>query len=182
MSHANNSINEMYIELFVFNQNGPKQEGQVMAMSSVFKKLISKELGEYNYHRYFSFVKKNLENKKIDSHMIFNDMYDKLKYRDLKSITKMHDRLNDTMLLAFRISRNYFVSFLFFLGAVIFLIAKALQPEITIIALILMNVCFIYKTYEFLVNKFCYIDAQIVLVYKAVLDRIILGEKYSERQ
>lgn len=146
-------------------------------MSNVFKKLISRELGEVNYHRYFSFVKKGIELKKADSQIIFNDMYEKLKFRDLKSITKMHSRLNDTMLLAFRISKNFFFAFLFYLAASIFLIAKSLQPEITIVALILMNVCFVYKTYEFLSNKFCYIDAQIVLVYKAVLDRIILNER-----
>lgn len=145
-------------------------------MSNVFKKLISRELGEVNYHRYFTFVKKGMELKKADSQLIYNDMYEKLKYRDLKSISKMHSRLNDTMLLAFRISKNFFFAFLFYLAASIFLIAKSLQPEITIVALILMNVCFVYKAYEFLSNKFCYIDAQIVLVYKAVLDKIILNE------
>lgn len=145
-------------------------------MSNVFKKLISKELGEVNYHRYFSFVKKGIETKMTDSQTIYNDMYEKLKYRDLRSITKMHNRLNDTMLLAFRISKNFFFAFLVYLSASIFLIAKGLQPEVTIVALILMNICFIYKTYEFVSNKFCYIDAQIILVYKAVLDRIILNE------
>jgi uncharacterized membrane protein SirB2 len=145
-------------------------------MSNVFKKLISKEMGEVNYHRYFSFLKKNMETRLSDSQMIYNDMYEKLKYRDLRSITKMHNRLNDTMLLAFRISRNFFFAFVVYLSASIFLIAKALQPEVTIIALILMNICFVYKTYEFISNKFCYIDAQIILVYKAVLDRIILNE------
>jgi hypothetical protein len=148
-------------------------------MSNVFKKLISKELGEVNYHRYFSFVKKNLETKLGDSQSIYNDMYEKLKYRDLRSITKMHSRLNDTMLLAFRISKNFFFAFIVYLAASIFLIVKGLRPELTIIALILMNVSFIYKTYEFVSNKFCYIDAQIVLVYKAVLDRIILNEHKS---
>jgi hypothetical protein len=145
-------------------------------MSNVFKKLISKELGEVNYHRYFTFVKKNMETKISDSQTLYNDIYEKLKYRDYRSITKMHNRLNDTMLLAFRISKNFFLAFLFYLGASIFLIAKDLKPELTIVALILMNVCFIYKTYEFVSNKFCYIDAQIVLIYKAVLDRIILNE------
>lgn len=145
-------------------------------VSNVFKKLISKELGEGNYHRYFSFVKKNMEIKKSDSQTIYNDMYEKLKYRDYKSIAKMHNRLNDTMLLAFRISKNYFLAFLFYLGASIFLIAKELRPELTIISLTLMSGCFIYKTYEFISNKYCYIDAQIVLVYKAVLDKIILNE------
>jgi hypothetical protein len=149
------------------------------SMSNVFKKLISKELGEVNYHRYFSFVKKNLETKKSDSQTIYNDMYEKLKYRDLKAIAKMHSRLNDTMLLAFRISKNFFFAFLFYLSASIFLIAKSPVPELTIVALVLMSVCFVYKAYEFVANKFCYIDAQIVLVYKAVLDRIILNEHKS---
>jgi len=145
-------------------------------MSNVFKKLISKELGEVNYNRYFSFVKKNMEEKVGNSQTIFNDMYEKLKYRHVKSISKMHSRLNDTMLLAFRISKNFFLAFIFYLSAAIFLIAKGIQPGLTIAALILMSVCFVYKSYEFVSNKFCYIDAQIVLVYKAVLDRIILNE------
>lgn len=146
-------------------------------LSNVFKKLISRELGQVNYQRYFSFVKKNIETKATDSQQLYNDMYEKLKYRDLKAITKMHKHLNDTMLLAFRISKTFFVAFMVYLTASIFLIANALQPMITIIALILLNICFIYKAYEFLSNKFCYIDAQIVLVYKAVLDRIILNEQ-----
>lgn len=145
-------------------------------MSNVFKRLISRELGEINYHRYFTFVRKNLENRKNDSQAIFNDMYDKLKYRDLKAIKKMHNRLNDTMLLAFRISKNYFFSFLLYLAAAMFIIVKDINPELTLLSIALMSACFIYKTYEFIVNKFCYIDAQIVLVYKTVLDRIILNE------
>ena len=116
-----------------------------------------------------------METKISDSQTIYNDMYEKLKYRDYRAITKMHNRLNDTMLLAFRISKNFFLAFLFYLAASIFLIAKDLQPQFTIIALALMSACFIYKSYEFVSNKFCYIDAQIVLVYKAVLDRIILN-------
>lgn len=144
-------------------------------MSNVFKKLISKELGEINYHRYFSFVKRNTDSRLCDSRIIFNDMYEKLKYRDFKAIAKMHNRLNETMLLAFRISRNFIFALLFYLGAMVYLISKDISPVLTALALVLMNVCFIYKAYEFISNKFCYIDAQIILVYKAVLDRIILS-------
>ncbi len=151
-------------------------------MSNVFKRLISKELGEANYHRYFSFVKKNLESKASDSQTIYNDMYEKLKYRDLKSITKMHSRLNDTMVLAFRISKNFFFAFIFYLTASVFVIAKVPQPEVVLISLVFMSVCFIYKAYEFIANKFCYIDAQIILVYKAVLDRIILNERKTTQE
>lgn len=139
-------------------------------------------MGEVNYHRYFSFIKKNIEAKTVDSQALYNDMYEKLKYRDFKSITKMHNRLNDTMLLAFRISKNFFFAFIVYLTATVFLVTKELPPQLMLISLIAMNACFAYKIYEFVVNKFCYIDAQIVLIYKAVLDRIILNEKKEQSQ
>lgn len=145
-------------------------------MANVFKKLISKELGEVNYHRYSSFIKRSMVNKKGESQLLFNDMYEKLTTRDIKSIAKMHERLNDTMLLAFRISKNYFFALIFFSTASLFIISKELQPMFMVGSLILMSICFTYKTYEFIANKFCYIDAQIVLVYKTVLDRIITNE------
>jgi len=151
-------------------------------MSSVFKKLISRELGEANYHRYFSSIKKNVETKPSDSQSIYNDMYEKLKYRDLKAITKMHNRLNETMVLAFKISKNFFFAFLFYLAACVFIIARIHLPIFSIGALVLINLCFVYKAYEFIANKFCYIDAQIILVYKAVLDRIILNERKSSQE
>lgn len=145
-------------------------------MSSVFKKLISKELGENNYDRYFFFIKRNIETKTNDSKLLYNDIYEKVKNRDLRSISLMHDRLNDTILLAFRISRTYLYAFLVFLAVSFFLLVKDLNPIITVMALVLVGICFIYKTYEFIINKFCYIDAQIILIYKAVLDFIILSE------
>ena len=121
-------------------------------VSNVFKKLISKEMGEVNYHRYFSFLKKNMEAKKVDSQALYNDMYEKLKYRDYKSITKMHRRLNDTMLLAFRISKNFFFAFIVYLAATVFLVTKDLQPQLILFSMISMNICFVYKIYEFIVR------------------------------
>ncbi len=151
-------------------------------MANVFRKLIRKELGEINYHRYSSFLKKNINNQVVDNQTIFNDIYEKLQGRDLKSLSKMHNRLNDTMLLAFRINRNFTFTFLFYAAASIFLIAYKMSPELTVISLALVNICFAYKVYEFLSNKFCYIDAQIVLVYKAVLDRMILNEQKNLKE
>lgn len=145
-------------------------------MSNVFRKLIRKELGEANYYRYSSYIKKNINNRMNDSQIIFNDMYEKLKCRDLNSLSKMNSRLNDTMLLAFRISKNYGFAFLFYLMATVYLLLRSMSPELTAISIILVNICFLYKTYEFISNKFCYIDAQLILVYKAVLDRIIMYE------
>jgi hypothetical protein len=152
-------------------------------MASVFKKLISKELGENNYNKYFFVCQKSLQNRVFDSREIYNDIYERLKNKDKIAIKKMQERLNDTMHLAVRICRTYFFSFLFYLGAVLFVITKDINLLITIVSILLMTVSFLVKTYQFLVNKYCFIDAQIVLVYKTVLDKILLisdREKTSE--
>lgn len=145
-------------------------------MSSVFKKLISKELGENNYNKYFFVCQKSLHNKSFDSKEIYNDIYENLKTKDQLSILKMQERLNDAMILAIRISRTYFFLFLFYLAASAYLIIEVVNPLITVISLVLMTSCLLGKTYEYFVNKYCFIDAQIVLVYKSVLDTIMLFE------
>jgi hypothetical protein len=143
-------------------------------MASIFKKLISKELGENNYNKYFFVCQKSLQNRVFDSKEIYNDIYEHLKNKDKTAIKKMQNRLNDTMFLAMRICKTYFFSFLFFIGAIFYILTKDVNPFITFISIIIMSFCFIVKTYQFIVNKYCFIDAQIVLVYKTVLDKILL--------
>jgi hypothetical protein len=149
-------------------------------MASVFKKLISRELGENNYNKYFFVCQKSIQNKAFDSKEIYNDIYEILKSKDKRSIKKMQERLNDAMILAVKISRTYFVAFLFYLGACLFLLARDMELVIAIGSLSLISVCFLVKTYEFLINKYCFIDAQIVLVYKSVLDRMTLTMEERE--
>lgn len=149
-------------------------------MMSVFKKLIWKELGEGNYNRYFGYIQKNLKNRSMESKEVYEDIYLKLKDKDIESIAHMHDRLNDTMLLAFRINKTYMYSFIVYLIATIFVFMKGMQPIIAVPTLIAISITFIFKTYEFVINKYCFIDAQMILVYKSVLERIILGHVKSK--
>ena len=44
------------------------------------------------------------------------------------------------------------------------------------------RLAFLVKTYEFLVNKFCYVDAHLVLIYKSVLDKIRMERRRSVKQ
>jgi hypothetical protein len=154
-------------------------------LSSVFKKLLSRELGENKYNKYFSSYQKLVANRtydsrKINSDEIYNDIYEYLKDRDIKVLTKMLERLLDAMYLAVRISKQFVFAFVFYLIGAFVLIAQSLDPVVTVPALLLMSCCIIYKTYEFVVNKYCYIDAHIVLVYKSVLDKLILNNKNGD--
>lgn len=147
-------------------------------MTSIFKKLISKELGESKYDQYFYCYQKLIVSKKydganLDNREIYEDIFNNLKDQDINSLKKMLDRLLNSMCVALQISKYYIMTFIVYLAASGFLIFQGLSPWITVAGLVLMSVCFIYKTYEFVVNKYCYIDAHIILVYKSVLDRLI---------
>ncbi len=147
-------------------------------MSSIFRKLISKELGEYSYHKYFRCYQKLIEEKKYDNRElqneeIYNDIYEKLKENEVADLQERLERLLGAMCESLGINKSYSFAVVFYFLSVAFIIIQGLLPIVTIAAIAAMSVCFLYKTYEFVVNKFCYIDAHIVIVYKAVLDQLL---------
>lgn len=148
-------------------------------MNNVFRKLLSKELGKKRYDEYCESYRSFLEEKGIGgrkqgNQKIYEELYAYLEDKDLKSLVKMLERFSDTLQLSRQINKQYIFAFIFYLCSSFLIISMELQPEIAIISLILMSACFIYKTFEFVINKFCYIDASIALVYKSVLDKLIL--------
>lgn len=147
-------------------------------MTSIFRKLLHAEFGEEYYNRFFfSFQKKMAEKRtlerKIENEDIYGELYEILKTKDHTVLEKMEMRLMDAMYSTVKISKTYLWAFLYYLVSALLLIALHLHPAATLPALILMSGCFLYKTYEFVINKYCYIDAYIILVYKAALERVI---------
>ncbi len=150
-------------------------------MMSVFRRLIRRELGEKSYNKYFTYIQRNLMEKSLESKEVYEDIYLHLKDKDIESIAHMHDRLNEAMLLAFRISKTYVFTIIVYLLGSIFILTRNLLPTITIASISVMSALFLVKTYEFLLNKYCFIDAQIVLVYKSVLEKIILSHVKNKK-
>lgn len=152
-------------------------------MASLFRKLIQKELGIQSYEHYFRCYQKSLpdseeEGGKISCNQeVFRDIYEKLKDQDMASIEKRSTRLVDTMVYAMRINRMYLPEFILYLSVSLFLIAQALPVGITLVSLGLLSLCFLFKSYEFIENKYCYIDAHIILVYKEVLEELLIRKQ-----
>lgn len=147
-------------------------------MSSLFKRLLSRELGEVNYNKYFFcyqklIAEKKYDTKKLENREVYDDIYNFLKEKDEEILQEQLEGLLETMIMALRISRQYMFVFICYLLTSLFLISQGLMLYITISAIVLLSVCFLYKTYEFIVNKYCYIDAHIVIIYKSVLDSLL---------
>lgn len=153
-------------------------------MVNVFKRLIRTEFGEKKYYQYVKSLHKKMMEKNYDYHNlqneeIFNDIYDNLKDKDIEFLKERFEHLTDAMLQVVRISQAYFTIFLVCIVSMIFLVTIDLQPAITLGSVVLIIGCLVYKTYEYVANKFCYIDARIIIVYKSVLDSLILNKYKS---
>ncbi len=148
-------------------------------MKSVFKKLICKELGVVSYNKYFLcyqelIADKKYDSKRLDNDEIYEDMYLKLKNYDLGELRKRLERLSDAMLLVLRISKTFRYTILAYLIAVIFLLFQGMNLWLLAGSLGLVTACLGYKSYEYILNKYCFIDAHILIIYKTVLDQLIL--------
>lgn len=149
------------------------------SLSSVFKKLITKELGASRYNKYFFCYQKLIIEKKYDSTKLSNqeihdDMYNTLKDRDIVTLQKMLERLLDCMHLALSISKQYMFILFAYILTIVLILSQGFLWWITVCSIATLSIAFIYKTIEFIVNKYCFIDAHIILVYKSVLDELIL--------
>lgn len=145
-------------------------------MESVFKRLIRKEFGKKKYHAYCETIYKNLADRKVACAKVYEDIYAHCSKKDKTAIEKMQGQLNEAMKTALYISRNFTMVFLFYVFALLFLLGENLDSSVMLIAGGAMTVAFLVKACEFFVNKFCFIDAQIVVVYKEVLDKLLKGE------
>lgn len=148
-------------------------------MSSVFKRLLRREFGKERYQRYNRAVRESLRTRGTEQREIRAEMLELLRDKDLLSLGQMYERLNDTMLSAFHISKSYGPAVLAFLAAV-YLLAVYTVPQVGTPLLVLAGILFLGKTYQFVINKFSYIDVHLTLIYKTVLDQILGGGKTDE--
>ena len=140
-------------------------------MFNVLKKTLRSEFGQTKYEQYAQSIKQYIREAKTDNSEIFNDIYESLQNKDEQKLEEMQERLNESLLNAFYVNKNYIGAFIAYLVAFV-IIASFVAQMYAIPLLLFISAMFLVKTYEFLVNKFCYVDAHMVLIYKAVLDRI----------
>lgn len=149
---------------------------------NVFRKCLRKEFGKSRYGFYVVLCQEELRRQEmeeevhLDSKAVYQDMYEHVMQMEREEILQRKENLMMTMIKAFQIGRQFWFVFFFYLLASLVLIALGLHPVVTNISLILMGVCFLYKTYEFVCNKFCFVDAYLVMVYKSVLERVSAQE------
>lgn len=145
-------------------------------MTSVFKKLLRREFGKSKYDSLTKMVKENFHIQKNDSSQLYQILYEELKGRDSSMLKKMNERLNDSMLHAFQITKTFGFTAVIYLIS-FFTLAFSVEAIIAVPAIIVISGIVLLKAYEYVINRFSRIDLYIILVYKAVLERLMVDVK-----
>lgn len=148
-------------------------------MLSILGKLICKELGEQKYDMYFECYSRYVhsdgsEPKNSHSEMIFRDIYKQLGNKDIYTLQKMLERLLGAIELSVKISRQYMWVWLCTVITIVLLIFMPVSFWWTVFGIGFVITCFGYKSVVFIINRYCFIDANIVLLYKTALYHMIL--------
>ncbi len=157
-------------------------------MTSEFKKLLSKEFGIDEYNAYFEYANrmfyrererlKDTEKMLLGEEMIlktlvFRNMEQILNKKTKPQLNKCSERLLECMQITMNINHRFLMVFLAYLGSALFLLSLSLHFFVSIFAMVILTGCFLYKSMEFIVNKYCYIDAYLILIYKNVLLKLL---------
>ena len=143
---------------------------------NVFRKCLRKGFGKKKYRDYVQICESELlENKfggKIEEKSIYKDMYKLMKQESTENIARRMENLTYSLYSSLRIGKKFTFVFLFYMVANIVLIGLRLDHTVTCVSLGLMGLCFLYKAIEFFSNKYCFIDAYLVMIYKSVLEKV----------
>ncbi len=144
---------------------------------NVFKKCLRKEFGKKGYEKYVKLFSEEIGDKKnirlnIEDKKIYKDMYEILSKDSETVIKEKLENLSVTLYNALQIIRKFSgILFVYALGNIVLLMLD-LDYYVTCASIAILGAAFLYKLLEFLENKFCFIDAYLIMIYKAVLEKI----------
>ena len=144
---------------------------------NVFKKCLRKEFGKKGYEKYVKHFSEEIGDKKnvrlnIEDKKIYKDMYEILSKDSETVIKEKLENLSVTLYNALQIIRKFSgILFVYALANIVLLMLE-LDYYVTCASIAILGAAFLYKLLEFLENKFCFIDAYLIMIYKAVLEKI----------
>lgn len=144
---------------------------------NVFEKYLKQQVGEEKYEKYMEDCKRNLTQNDMKefnkrSEPIYEDMYEHIKEDSEETIVRRIEGMIYAIQASKRITRNFALVFLTYLLANIVLLGLELDYGVTCASILLMGGCFIYKLVEFVGNKYCVLDAYLLMIYRAVLQKL----------
>ena len=145
-------------------------------VKSVLGKLIQREFGKERYACYADKLKRE------QSMDVFCDIYEKLSHSSEEELDLALKGLLDTVQQSIGISRNFIYIVTGFAVTVLTLVFLQLPAVVFAITAVTAGLIFLYKTCEFVKNRYCDRDIRIVLIYKIALFHLLEESCLQEEQ
>lgn len=147
-------------------------------MLNEFKSFLKKELGGSKYRSYFEEYQKmdRMQKKggeKIKLQSVYDEIYADLRAREEELLLEKQKRLREAMISVFQICRHYTLVVITYILAALTIVFFGPNVAIDFFSVITLSIVFLVKTYQFVVNKYSYLDAYIVIAYKAALEKCL---------
>lgn len=148
-----------------------------MAMKSIFHKCLRSHFGEEQYLGFVKMCKEEISKSRSHGEdyrkkSVYQSMYKILQNESKECIREKSKEASDAMYRAMVIRNRFFYIVAFYIIANIILINLNLEYYVTCGSIFLIGMAFLYKLVEFLTNKYCFIDAYLIMVYKAALETL----------
>ena len=146
-------------------------------MKSVFQKCLRKDFGKHEYKRYVALSRRELKGQKPNELSFVNKPVYQRMYRHLMAESpdrraQRAEGLLKALYKALRIGQRFVPVTIVYVIANFLLIGLKLDYVVTCISLAVLGISFLYKLTEYLTNRYCFIDAYLVMVYRAVLEKL----------
>lgn len=139
-------------------------------MKGEFKRLLLKEFGRTNYKYFVSQILADKESDEILSVPVIKSMTKSLVLKSNGELSLMEERLNEAMLSSYHICRG-FIPYLLSSVLVVMLIQFIVGTNVILfISAASVLVCLSLRLTQYIINKYCYIDARLILSYRISLD------------
>ncbi len=138
-------------------------------MKNLFRKLLEKEFGEHQYHRMAKQMLLEPEDNFLNMTLTW-ELSERLRRKRLLELRGMRERLEDTLLRSYRISRGYWPYAVFCLLSMLLLFFLVTPVSAGCFSLAGIVACYGFRTKEYVTNKYCYIDAKLILCYRIALE------------
>lgn len=139
-------------------------------MKGEFKRLLLREFGRNNYRYFVTQILNDKSKDEILSLPVIKIMMAMLMARSIEELDIMESRLDEAMLLSYKICKGFFPFLFCSILSIIIVQFVSNSFGISFVSISLITVCLIFRLFQFLINKFCYIDARLILSYKISLD------------
>lgn len=151
-------------------------------MHNEYRRFLKNQVGKKNYTSFVRSVNSGSSSVGTVQKEVYLELYEILHSLQQKTLVGKYRQLEHVIHSVALIGKMYYLAVGMYCAAVLILLICGTVPVLTYVGIGLLTVAFAWKTYEYIGNRFCYTDVRLILIYKMVLECLILETERRERK